>query len=184
MITTFSGAPTRKRHLGRGEVLARPVPAVVVGQPNVAFLGQEGQKVVRWHAGQRIAAIEGQLEGCARTWASRTCRLVGSRRASSGETSNRYSGMGGHELVDGAGAGDEDGDRRFAPSARATHLLPGRGDGARDSRPGSTRPAGRYRCPAPARWSTPRRAPHPTAGPPRCRAAPSAGNRRGSRGCA
>ena len=46
MITTFSGARP-ERYLRRGEVLARPVPAVVVGQANVALLGQERQQVVR-----------------------------------------------------------------------------------------------------------------------------------------
>ncbi len=47
MITTFSGGTDPQRDLRRREVLARPVPAIVVGQADVALLGQECEQVVR-----------------------------------------------------------------------------------------------------------------------------------------
>jgi hypothetical protein len=118
-------------HLGGGEVLARPVPAVVVGQSDVALFRQERQKVVRWHPGQRVARVEGQLEG-RRPDVSEEDVQVG--RVQPGLFRSRLKqvlGMGGHELVDRSRSGNQDGSRRFQPPARPTHLLPGGGNGAR-----------------------------------------------------
>src|SRR5690242_5076517 len=51
-----------ERYLRRREVLARPIPAVVVGEPDMPFLGEEREQVVRGNATQRIARVEGYLE--------------------------------------------------------------------------------------------------------------------------
>ena len=124
----------------------------------------------------------GSSKVAARRCASRTCRLSGSRRASSGVPSSRNSGWWMTYWSTGRARRHEDRDARAQPPARPPELLPCRGDGARVARPGSRRPAGRCRRRARARSWRRRRGPRRRAGRARSTGARSAGIRPGSRG--
>ena len=57
----LGGGP--ERDLGRREVLARPVPAPIARLAHVRLLGEEGEQVVRRRRPERLARLEGKLEG-------------------------------------------------------------------------------------------------------------------------
>ena len=173
-----------ERYLRCGKVLARPVPAIVVGQADVAFLGEEREQVVRGHAGQRVARVERHLEGRGANVGEEDVQV---RRIQPGllrRGIEQVVGVRGDELVDGPRARDEDRDARFAAATGAAHLLPGRRDRARIARQdrriqptdvdaqlervGADHAEHIARAQARPRW----------------RAAPWADSRRGSRGCA
>ena len=121
-----------ERDLRGREVLARPVPAPVAGLPDVALLGEEGEEVVGRAGTEDLARLERQLEGrrpC--RWASRTWRLSGSSRASSGGPVEEELRVVHHVAIDRRAGRDQDPDADALAPAGPADLLPGRGDRAR-----------------------------------------------------
>ena len=183
MITTFSGAAVRSEISDAGKFSLAPVPAPVAGLADVALLGEEREQVVgRRRARRPRPARTAARRSPPRRWASRTWRLSGSRRASSGVPSSRNSGWWMTYWSTGA-----------PEATRTATLVPCR----RPARPicchvAATEPGiagqdrrrrgGRCRRRARARSSRRRRGSRRRAGRARSRGARSAGSRRGSRG--
>ena len=137
----LGGGPQRNRR-GR-EVLARPVPAPVAGHAGPAPPRRGTPAAARPRPGpNRSPGSNGSSKQAALRWPSRTCRLSGSRRASSGGGLEQELRVLDDVPVHGPAAGDQ---HRYARPAAAR-----RGPSAAmwrrwspGSRPGSRRPAGR-----------------------------------------
>ena len=118
------------------EVLARPVPASVVGLADVA-LPRRGTRAGRPRARRRTSRppSNGSSNVAARRWASRTWTFSGSSRASSGQALEEVVGVAGDVPVQRRPRPRPGSPTltRLAPSG-PSHLLPGRGDGARVAR--------------------------------------------------
>ncbi len=120
-----------QRDLRRGEVFACPVPASIVGLADVAFLGEESEQFVGGHAGQRIVGRKGQFEGRGAHVREQHVQVGRIEPCLLRRCLEKVLGVCGHELVDGAGAGNQDRDAGLAAAPGAAHLLPRAGDRAR-----------------------------------------------------
>ena len=114
MMTTFSGAAERSDDLGRGEVLAGPIPAFVVGETDVALLGEEGEQVVCGRAAERLAGVERQLEGRRAQVRQEDVEVLRVEPGLLGRAVEEVVGVARDEPVHGAGARDEDRDADVA----------------------------------------------------------------------
>ena len=116
--------------LRRREVLARPVPALVVREPHVALLGEEREEVVRRRAAEGLASRERQLERRGPEVRQEDVDVLGVEARLLRGAVEEVLGMARHEPVDGARARDEDRDADVPAAPGAAHLLPRRGDRA------------------------------------------------------
>ena len=125
------GGGRAQRDLRGGEVLARPVPAPVIGPSHVALLGEEGQQVIRGRAAEALARLEGQLEGGRPHVRQEDVQVVGIQAGLLRRPGQEVGRVARDVLVHRAARGDHDRDRRFLAAAGAAHLLPGRGHRSR-----------------------------------------------------
>ena len=131
MITTFSGAAVRRQTSEAGK-FSLPVPAPVA-RPGGRGPPRRGTRAGRrpGRARRPRPARTAARTSRARRWASRTWRLSGSIRASSGVPSSRNSGWWMTYWSTGRARRDEDRDARALAPPGAAELLPGRRDRAR-----------------------------------------------------
>ena len=184
MITTFSGAPTRSETSDAGKFSLAQYQRLSSASRTWPSSARKASRSSVGTPESAVARVERQLEG-RRPDVGQQYVQVGRDPGGLLRARNR-TGIPGELPRTGRPA------RRRRPGWRPTvpAFAPTDPSAARsrrwcpDSRPGLMRPGGRYRCPAPARWSTPRRGLRPTAARPRSRAARWAGSRRGSHGCA
>ena len=125
------GCRDTQADLRRREVLARPVPALVVRLADVALLGEEGQQVIGGRGAESLAGSEGQLEGGRPQVCQQHVDVLGVQAGLLRAGLEQVVGVGGDVPVEGSGARDEDGHADLLPSAGPADLLPGPGDGAR-----------------------------------------------------
>ena len=182
MMTTFSGAAVRSEISEAGKFsldqYQRPSPAWRTWPSSARNASRSSAG-----AGPKTSpGSNGSSNVAARRWARRTWRLSGSSRASSGVPSRRNSGWRTTYWSTGAPEATSTATLVPLPPPGPPDLLPGRRRSSPDSRPGSTRRAGR--CRRRARGRSCDDAEHlavAQAALDRARAR-SAGSRRGSRG--